>query len=132
MSELAIQGIYEVAIRVKDLVKSEAFYCDALGLTVGLRDGSRRWLFLRAGQTSGMVVLQEDKSNWPVQHFAFTIMEKDLDGACKRLAEKGIDFEGPVLHEWMPAKSVYFSDPDDNDLELCAPLLVSREIGDAE
>jgi catechol-2,3-dioxygenase len=125
MSELAIQGIYEVAVRVRDLSKSEAFYCDVLGLTVGLRDGSRRWLFLRAGQTSGMLVLQEDKSSWPVQHFAFTIKERDLDAACERLAEEGIEFEGPVLHEWMPAKSVYFSDPDGNDLELCAPLVNS-------
>jgi len=125
MSELAIQGIYEVAVRVRDLSKSEAFYCDVMGLTVGLRDGSRRWLFLRAGQTSGMLVLQEDKSSWPVQHFAFTIKERDHDAACERLAEEGIEFEGPVLHEWMPAKSVYFSDPDGNDLELCAPLVNS-------
>ena len=125
MSELAIQGIYEVAVRVRDLSKSEAFYCDVMGLTVGLRDGSRRWLFLRAGQTSGMLVLQEDKSSWPVQHVAFTIKERDLDAACERLAEEGIEFEGPVLHEWMPAKSVYFSDPDGNDLELCAPLVNS-------
>ncbi len=132
MGELAIQGIYEVAIRVRDLAKSEAFYCDVLGLTVGLRDGSRRWLFLRAGQTSGMVVLQEDKSGWPVQHFAFTIKEEDLEHACMRLAEKGIEFEGTVLHEWMPAKSVYFSDPDENDLELCAPLLISHQIADSE
>lgn len=133
MSELAIQGIYEVAIRVKDLSKSEAFYCDVLGLAVGLRDGSRRWLFLRAGRTcGGMVVLQEDQSNWPVQHFAFTVMEKDLEHSCAHLARSGIEFEGPVLHEWMPAKSVYFSDPDGNDLEFCAPLSNSNGNSDRE
>ena len=131
MSALAIQGIYEVAIRVRDLSKSEAFYCDGLGLTVGLRDGPRKWLFLRAGRMSGMLVLQEDKANWPTQHFAFTISEKELDSACTQLTEKGIKFEGPVLHEWMPAKSVYFSDPDGNDLELCAPLFDSRSASDS-
>lgn len=31
--------------------------------------------------------------------------------------------EGPMVHDWMPAKSAYFSDPDGHDLELCAPLI---------
>jgi hypothetical protein len=26
------------------------------------------------------------------------------------------------LHQWMPAKSVYFTDPDGHELELCAPM----------
>ena len=43
----AITGVYEVAVRVKDLERSEAFYCGVLGLESGLRDESRRWHFLR-------------------------------------------------------------------------------------
>ena len=66
-----IRGLYEVAIRVKDLSRSEAFYRETLGLEVGLRDERRKWLFLRAGGQAGMVVLQEDKSDWPTQHFRF-------------------------------------------------------------
>jgi hypothetical protein len=27
-----------------------------------------------------------------------------------------------MVHDWMPARSVYFADPDGHDLELCAPL----------
>jgi catechol 2,3-dioxygenase-like lactoylglutathione lyase family enzyme len=69
-----------------------------------------------------MVVLQEDKSDWPKQHFAFTVNEENIVKACQHLSASGIIFEGPVTHEWMPAKSVYFSDPDGHDLELCAPL----------
>ena len=120
MSSLGISGVYEVAIRVKDLERSEAFYRETLGLTVGLRDESRRWVFLRAGD-GGMIVLQEDKSEWPKQHFAFTINEKDMEAARQQLSEKGVTFEGPVFHEWMPATSIYFSDPDGHELELCAP-----------
>jgi catechol 2,3-dioxygenase-like lactoylglutathione lyase family enzyme len=122
MATLPIRGVYEVAIRVKNLARSEGFYRELLGLTVGLRDESRKWLFLRAGDEAGMIVLQEDESNWPTQHFAFAIREEDINLACEQLREVDIPFEGPVLHEWMPAKSIYFSDPDGHDLELCAPL----------
>jgi catechol-2,3-dioxygenase len=115
-----IRGIFETAVRVKDLSRSETFYCETLGLTIGLRDESRKWLFLRAGE--GMVVLQEDKTCWPAQHFAFGIEEADLEIVLRRLSERGISFEGPTLHEWLPAKSIYFSDPDGHELEFCAPL----------
>lgn len=33
-----IRGLYEVAIRVKDLPRAEAFYRNVLGLEVGARD----------------------------------------------------------------------------------------------
>jgi len=122
MVMLSIRGIYEVAIRVRDLSTSELFYRQILGLTVGLRDESRKWVFLRAGGSAGMIVLQEDKSDWPVQHFAFTVNEEDIKPACRHLDECGIEYEGPVFHAWMPAKSIYFLDPDGHDLELCAPL----------
>ena len=95
---LPIQGVYEVAIRVQDPPRSELFYTKVLGLEVRLRDEKRRWVFLRAGGQAGTIVLQEDKSSW-------------------------LAIEGPVYHEWMPAKSVYFSDPDGHDLELCTPLI---------
>jgi catechol 2,3-dioxygenase-like lactoylglutathione lyase family enzyme len=117
---LPIQGIYEVAIRVKDLARSEAFYRDTLGLEVGLRDERGKRLFLWAGGRGGMVVLQQDDGRWPTQHFAFTVDEVDFEAAAKALRQRGVAVEGPVYHEWMSAKSVYFSDPDGHDLELCA------------
>ncbi len=119
---LPIRGVYEIAIRVKDLPRAEAFYIGVLGLAEGLRDEKRNWLFLRAGGDAGMVVLQEDKGEWPKQHFAFTAAEGDIDSAASMLREKGIEVEGPVTHEWMPAKSIYFDDPDGHALELCAAL----------
>jgi catechol 2,3-dioxygenase-like lactoylglutathione lyase family enzyme len=119
---LPIRGLYEIAIRVKDLAKSEVFYRETLGLEVGLRDENRRWLFLRAGGQAGMVVLQEDEGTWPTQHFAFTVEEANIEAAATVLRQRGVRVEGPVYHDWMPAKSVYFSDPDGHDLELCAPV----------
>lgn len=116
-----IRGVYEVAIRVRDLERAEQFYKDVLGLEEGTRDEARRWIFLRAGGQSGMIVLQEDKSNWPSQHFAFTVDPSDIETAATALKNQGLEVEGPVFHEWMPAHSVYFPDPDGNQLELCAP-----------
>ena len=123
---LPIKGLYEIAIRVHDLAKSEAFYREVLGLEVGLRDEGRRWLFLRAGGAAGMVVLQEDRGTWPTQHFAFTVTDADLEGAARTLRARGLTAEGPVDHAWMPARSVYFSDPDGHDLELCAPVVAAQ------
>lgn len=117
---LPIQGIYEVAIRVKDLPRAEAFYIGVLGLEEGLRDQRRNWLFLRAGGVHGMVVLQEDKGEWPAQHFAFTVDEEDLERATAMLRERGVEVEGPVVHNWMGATSIYFDDPDGHSLELLA------------
>jgi catechol-2,3-dioxygenase len=122
---LPIRGVYEIAIRVKDLAKAEPFYREVLGLEEGLRDDTRNWLFLRAGGNAGMVVLQEDKSEWPLQHFAFTIDQSDIEHAAAILRERGVDVQGPVFHQWMPATSFYFEDPDGNALELCA--ITNRE-----
>src|SRR5262245_532352 len=72
-----IRGVYEIAIRVKDLAKSEAFYRETLDLEVGIRDYKRGLVFLRAGGQAGMLVLQEDKGTWPIQHFAFTVAAED-------------------------------------------------------
>ncbi len=118
---IPIRGVYEVAIRVKNLARAEPFYREVLGLEVGIRDERRNWLFLRAGD-GGMVVLQEDTGDWPTQHFALTVSEADIDKAADALRESGVEVNGPVYHEWMPAKSAYFNDPDGHELELCAPV----------
>jgi catechol-2,3-dioxygenase len=119
---LPIRGIYEVAIKVKELARAEPFYMEVLDLEIGIRDTKRNWLFLRAGGEAGMIVLQEDKSDWPLQHFAFTVDEADIERAAEMLRARGVEVNGPVFHQWMPARSIYFSDPDGNDLELCAPV----------
>ena len=69
---LPIRGVYEVAIRVKDLPRAEAFYKGVLGLEEGIRDDRAKLALPPRRWRSGMVVLQEDKGEWPTQHFAFT------------------------------------------------------------
>ena len=119
---IPIRGIYEVAIPVKELSKAEIFYREVLGLEFGLRDEARNWLFLRAGGPAGMIVLQQNAGDWPAQHFAFAVSDEELDKATAELEERGVAVDGPYFHEWMPARSVYFSDGDGHELELCAPV----------
>ena len=119
---IPIRGVYEVAIPVRSLERAEAFYCDVLGLAVGLRDAPRKWVFLRAGGQNGVLLLQEDTQDWAPRHFAFILDDADLDGAVAALRQKGVSVSAPVTHAWMPARSIYFSDPDGHALELCAPL----------
>ena len=117
---IPIRGVYEVAIPVKDLKRAEAFYCETLGLEVGLRDASRNWVFLRAGGRDGMLVLQEDRTDWPARHFALAVDDADLERAAATLRARGVEVQGPVPLAWIPARSIYFADPDGHDLELCA------------
>jgi catechol 2,3-dioxygenase-like lactoylglutathione lyase family enzyme len=117
---LPIRGLYEIAVPVKELARAEAFYRQVLGLEVGIRDEKRNWLFLRAGGQAGMVVLQENTGEWPAQHFAFLVDEADIESAAATLREGGVAVDGPYFHAWMPGTSIYFSDPDGHQLELCA------------
>lgn len=116
---IGVQGVYEVAVKVADLARSEAFYCGTLGFAVGLRDAQRPWLFLRAG--SGMIVLQEEAGPIPKQHFAFTVSEAEISRAAEEFRRAGVGALGPIVHDWISAASLYFADPDGHDLELCAP-----------
>ena len=117
-----IRGVFEVAIKVKELKRAEEFYKSVLGLEDGLLDEKRRWNFLRVAGTGGMIVLQEDAGEWPTQHFAFTVAEADMERAAEGLRSKGVKTVGPIRHDWIPALSLYFADPDGHELELCAPL----------
>jgi catechol-2,3-dioxygenase len=118
---LPIRGLYEVAIPVRQLGRAESFYRDVLGLEVGLRDDRRNWLFLRAGGTAGMIVLQERAAEFPSCHFAFTVAESDLERAAATLRDRGVSTRGPIAHDWIPGASLYFEDVDGHELELFAP-----------
>jgi lactoylglutathione lyase len=120
MTEIA--GIYEVAIRVRDMERARTFYMDTLGLEFGLEHPSKPWIFLRAGGQRGMLVLQAEGPDFPSQHYAFTVPDAELDEAVAALRAKGVKVTDPVTIDWMPARSAYFSDPDGHALEFCAPL----------
>ena len=128
-ASMPIKGIYEVAIRVKDLDRAQEFYTSVLGLDVGLIVNERGMRFFRTAGASGMFVLQQDDGEFPKQHFAFTIDEADIHSAVAALDAAEVAHGAPVFHDWMPGTSIYFADPDGHDLELFAPRAASAEEG---
>jgi lactoylglutathione lyase len=124
-----ILGIYETHLPVSDLQRSIAFYRDTLGLTLAAEFPEREIAFLWTGdKASGMLGLWAAGAGplRMVLHFAFRCDKQTLLDACQRLSDLGIaplGFHGepvtePVVHGWMPALSVYFSDPDGHSVEF--------------
>ena len=67
-------------------------------------------------------------------HISFRVLEQDVDRMVSHLVERGIEpvhpararvqgpMREPIVHGWMPAASVFFTDPDGHLLELIADL----------
>jgi catechol-2,3-dioxygenase len=115
-----IMGFFEVGLRVSLLIRSEIFYCDALGLSPATRDDELGFLAVRGGQA--VLRLQEDRGSWPAQRVAFAVDPAQLEETLAHLRRVGHPVEGPFFHEWLPAMSFQLRDPDGHLLELCTTL----------
>jgi lactoylglutathione lyase len=124
-----ILGIYETHLPVSDLPRAIAFYRDTLGLTLGAEFPERGIAFLWTGDKhSGMLGLWAAGSAplRMVLHLAFRCDRETVLDACRRPTERGVaplGFHGepvtqPVVHGWMPALAVYFTDPDGHFIEF--------------
>lgn len=118
-----IVGFFEIGLRVRDLRRSEDFYCEALGLHAAIRDETLGFLALRAGDA--VLRLQQDGGDWPSQHVAFTVDPASLDETLARLRDEGYPVDGPCFHEWLPATSFQLRDPDGHRVELCTAIAAS-------
>ncbi len=59
--------------------------------------------------------VESEKST--VDHFAFTIPQKDFDGEKKRIEQPGLSVK-MVEHTWVYWRSLYVRDPEDNRVGL--------------
>ncbi|MEW4368260.1 VOC family protein [Paenibacillus kandeliae] len=131
-----IQGIFETHINVSDVEVSARFYEQLPGVTLLHRDEQRKSRFYWIGQPgTSMLGIRQDYPSPLVQrqHFAFTTSLDSLRTAASELAKLGIvteNFHGDVVERaddlivfpFMPAVSIYFTDPDGHSLELLAML----------
>ncbi|HEY6866347.1 MAG TPA: VOC family protein [Candidatus Eisenbacteria bacterium] len=119
-------GLSELILRVEDVARSVAFYRDVVGLAVE-RDDSPAWAWMWTGRPGALPRL--GLAGRPLQfgaahcggpaHFAIAVPRGAIRAEKARLESLGLAVEGPVTFQAWKAESIYFSDPDDNRVELC-------------
>lgn len=120
------ERIAHVVLKVRSLEQSKKFYTETLGMRVMKDLPQLRAVFLSFnGRDHHEIALFEigEKAEAPrpnqtgMLHVAFRLRtEDDLVSAYKELKEKGVPVSFTVNHG--VSKSIYFRDPDDNELEV--------------
>lgn len=120
----AIRALGEVALRVKDLDRSQAFYADIIGLQLMKRFEEAAFFRIADGYAGHTSVLALFDRNSPIEpshstldHVAFTIGREDYELEKRRLEGLGLTVTA-VIHEWVQWRSLYVTDPDGNTVEL--------------
>jgi catechol-2,3-dioxygenase len=119
-----VKGLGEVALRVNDLPRMKRFYQDVLGFDVLGEFGTAALLRIADGYGGHTQVLGLfDRSvhvgpeHTTVDHIAFAIALGDYDAERKRLESLGLEVE-VTNHQWVKWRSLYFHDPEGNEIEL--------------
>jgi catechol 2,3-dioxygenase-like lactoylglutathione lyase family enzyme len=125
----AIRGLGEIALRVADLDRMQAFYQEVIGLEL-LRRFPRSAFFRLADGVAGhtQILALFDRAAEPgyqglrsahttVDHLAFAIALEDFASEQARLEAAGLRVE-TAEHAWVHWRSLYVSDPEGNRVEL--------------
>ena len=120
----AVRALGEVALRVNDLDKSQAFYQDVIGLEFMKRFDQAAFFRIADGYAGHTAILALFDRKVPVgqarttvDHIAFTIALEDYEAEKQRLERLGVSVM-TATHEWVHWRSLYVHDPDGNEVEL--------------
>ncbi len=126
----AIQGIDHIVLRVRELSRSLAFYCDVLGCTVERRQPELGLTQLRAGRSlidlvtldSPLGAGEPPGAGRNLEHFCLTILPFDERGLIAWLAAHDAPVREPGSRYGAQGegRSFYIEDPDGNRVELKA------------
>lgn len=128
-----IDDLFETHVSVADLDRAVAFYRDVLGLPIARTFTERKVAFFWIGEPGRAMLGVWEAGSMPLTlhlHLAFRVSLENLHQAIGKLRAASVtplDFDGnptdqPVVLAWMPAASVFFRDPDGNQLEFLAML----------
>ena len=132
---LGLSGVDHVGLPTKDPIEAGKFVEQVLGgvemIKLGyseedIRLGRPRHIFYRIGSLVLEVAEQNDAATGYTDqgtlndqpHWAFGTTKDGLFRFAEHLREHDIPFDGPRSHRGMSAVSVYFRDPDGNNLEV--------------
>ena len=125
---LKLKGLVHFSIPVTDLGKSDRFYRNLLGMEK--LDGHERMSFLRLGNDHIVLVksdaVRASKSGEgefrPGVHHAFLVDADEYETAKEQLTSNGVRILGEEIRDEgvFTGRSLYFSDPDGNELEIIA------------
>ena len=128
-----IKGLGEVSIRVQNLDLMKKFYEDVVGLELLRKE--ENFVFFKiadgyGGHTQNLALFDaqertfhENKSieinpeSSTLHHIALNVDLGDFESEKQRLEGLGLDVQ-MVDHPWIKVRSLYFSDPEGNLLEL--------------
>jgi lactoylglutathione lyase len=126
-----ITGLFETHIKVRNLERAMRFYEDVIGLELGTFEPNRKLAIYWIIKGQSMLGLWEvPEQQCFRQHFAFSATLENMRTIRETLEHHGLkwsnflDDDSGSLHVfgWMPAVSVYFTDPDGHSLEILAML----------
>ena len=128
-----IKGLYETHLYVENLERSIDFYTKVLGLKQCRFEDERRTAFFWIGKDKQVMLglWEKPKKEIDFRHFAFECdSEWIINESIDFLKSHKLNFwnflqddkEKPMVFCWMPAISIYFSDPDGHYLEFIGIL----------
>jgi catechol-2,3-dioxygenase len=131
MAKSAIKGLGEVNLCVTDLAKMRMFYVDVLGLTPIYE--SQKHIFLKVadryeGHPQAVVLfnskfkgvrVKPEITRSTLNHVAFEIPLKEFSSEKRRLEKLGLEMN-EEMHREPHWRSLYFHDPEGNQIELVA------------
>lgn len=128
-----IKGLYETHLFVENLERSVNFYANILGLKQCRYGKERRTAFFWIGEDKQAMLglWEKPKAEIDIRHFAFQCdPEWIVNESVAFLKSHGLNYwnflqdnnDQPMVFCWMPAISIYFSDPDGHDLEFIGIL----------
>jgi len=140
MTPFALKKIDHVVLRIRDLDRSLAFYCDAIGCTIEKRQEAIGLIQVRAGASlidlvpidrplgkmGGAPPAEEGRN---VDHFALQVAPFDETAIRAHLAQHGVEVveAGMRYGAEGTGPSVYVKDPDGNTVELKGPAVSPPE-----
>ncbi len=134
-----VRDLFESHLTVGDLSRSMAFFGDVLGLELAHLVPEHRVAFYWIGERGEAMLGLWEVGTGPQRmslHLAFRTDLESLLQAPAQLQAAGVtprEFSGspteePVVLAWMPAASLYFNEPNGNQLEFLSILPDAPEL----